>query len=621
MNDDISILRLLFIKDGISKANATIASKNLRPIGSVIDRDHILEYIDVENTKNVPFVSDIDSVDGYTPIMIYQNRSDDLSPILLLEETEYEVVLSGKVDSALSYISDNSKNIILRRMNLYRSDDEVMYILNFRGYVGKGYFDVTIDGTRISIPFEVRSKKIDYLKDYPLMLEDISKFSISLIMSTSSPLHERFTLGQVKNDTSYEDFMLLDYIFKNKDLIGSYNIVRNNKHRELKSVSEVVPSCISENIDPCELGSLVTADNLFRMDNGPIAGEYAPLFVSENYHIDDYDTPENRIVKDLIVTLQNNLHQLIASLPENTNPYISNRLSNMCMEIDQIASDPWLRDVNDIKTIPFNSTVLQSKEGYSNLFEIYQMIGMGVMFKQDDIRDLLEGQNNRMYQIYEYWCYIRLYRCLSSLSENKPQYPLEDIDGKWNLTIRRDRCIRFTIPVDGSCLDVDLYYNKHFNQSVDGFRSYSVDLRPDYTLLITNESKPHSYYIINLDAKYKSKPKDLRDVTDMDTITTTDCWEFDICKMHTYRDALLHSFGSYVLYPGDHGVLYPKPLRDEDWMTRHKHIIPSIGAICLKPGDDEDSELEKVIMSILRTILNYSVGEYLVDPTLKHAIE
>ncbi len=621
MNDDVSILRLLFIKDGVSKASVTIASKNSRPIGSVIDRDHIPEYIDVENTKNVPFVSDIDSIDGYTPIMIYQNRSDDLSPILLLEETEYEVVLSGKVDSALGYISDNSKSIILRRMNLYRSDDEVMYILNFRGYVGKGYFDVTIDGTRISIPFEVRSKKIDYLKDYPLMLEDISKFSVSLIMSISSPLHERFTLGQVKNDTSYEDFMLLDYIFKNKDLIGSYNIVRNNRHRELKSVSEVIPSCISGNIDPCELGSLVTADNLFKMDGGPIAGEYAPLFVSENYHVDDYDTPENRIVKDLIVTLQNNLHQLIASLPENTNPYISNRLSNMCMEIDRIASDSWLRDVNDIKTIPFNSTVLQSKEGYSNLFEIYQMIGMGVMFKQGDIRDLLEGQNNRMYQIYEYWCYIRLYRCLSSLSENKPQYPLEDIDGKWNLTIRKDRCIRFTIPVDGSCLDVDLYYNRRFNQSVDGFRSYSVNLCPDYTLLITNESKPDSYYIINFDAKYKSKPKDLRDVTDMDAITTTDCWEFDICKMHTYRDALLHSFGSYVLYPGDHGVLYPKPLRDEDWMTRHEHIIPSIGAICLKPGDDEDCELEKVIMSILRTILNYSIGEYLVDPTLKHTIE
>ncbi len=553
--------------------------------------------------------------------MVYQNGSDDLSPILLLEETEYEVALSGNVDSALDYISDNSKSIVLHRMNLCGSDDEIIYILNFRGYVGKGYFDVTIDGTRISIPFEVRSKKIDYLRDYPLMLEDIANFSISLIMNISSPLHERFTLGQAKNDTFYEDFMLLDYIFKNKDLVGSYNIVHNNRHMELRCVNEMVPSCISENVDPCELGSLVTANNLFRMEGGPIAGRYAPLFVSEDYHIDDYDTPENRIVKDLIITLQNNLHQLITNLPDDVNPYISNGLSNMCMEIDRIAGDPWLRDIGDVRIIPFNSTVLQSKEGYSNLFEIYQMIGLGVMFRQDDIRDLLEGQNNRMHQIYEYWCYIRLYRCLSSISTNKPQFPLKDEDKRWNLTIKREGYIRFMIPVDDSCLNVDLYYNKSFKQSYDDFRSYSIDLRPDYTLVITNASDPDSHYIINLDAKYKSKPKNLRDVSDIDTITTTDCWEFDICKMHTYRDALLHSFGSYVLYPGDHNILYPKPLKNEDWISRHRHIIPSVGAICMKPGDDEGDELENVILSILRTILNYSIGEYLVDPSLRHVSE
>ena len=44
---------------------------------------------------------------------------------------------------------------------------KTMPFFNFKGYVGKGHFDVIINGSEISIPFEVRSKKIDYLKDYP----------------------------------------------------------------------------------------------------------------------------------------------------------------------------------------------------------------------------------------------------------------------------------------------------------------------------------------------------------------------------------------------------------------------------------------------------------------------
>lgn len=615
MSDDVSILSLLFIKDEYVKANITIASKCMHSTESITCNGCVPDYIDVEKTKNVPFVSDINSIDGYTPIMIYQNRADNLSPILLLEETEYEMILSGEVESALNYIAKNSANITLHRMNLHKSDNETMYILNFKGYVGKGHFDVIINGSEISIPFEVRSKKIDYLKDYPLMLEDIAKFSVSLIMNMSSPLHEKFTIEQVKNDTFYEDFILLDYIFKSKDIVASYNIVRNNTHKELKSITEIVPSCISGIIDPGNLASLVAADNLFAVENGPITKQYAPLFVPESNYVDDYDIPENQIVKDLIITIQNKIHQLIANPPDNINPYVSDKLSNMCMEIDQIACDPWLRDVGDVKIIPFSSTVLQNKEGYSNLFEIYQMIGMGILFRQNDLKDLLEGQNNRMYQIYEYWCYIHLYSCLFSMSNNKPQFPLKRTNGMWNLTIHREKCIRFTVLIDGSCLNIDLYYNKAFNQIDEEFKSYSVNLRPDYTLLITNDSKPDHYYIINFDAKYKSKPKDPSEMTDIDAITSTDCWEFDICKMHTYRDALLHSFGSYVLYPGNRGILYPKPLRDEDWNVRHLQIIPSVGAICMAPGDD-DSKLKEVIKSILRTILNYSDGEYLVDPSL-----
>lgn len=105
MSDDVSTLSLLFIKDECVKASITIASRCMHSTESIACNGYVPDYIDVEKTKNVPFVSDINSIDGYTPIMIYQNRADNLSPILLLEETEYEMILSGEVESALNYNS------------------------------------------------------------------------------------------------------------------------------------------------------------------------------------------------------------------------------------------------------------------------------------------------------------------------------------------------------------------------------------------------------------------------------------------------------------------------------------------------------------------------------------
>ena len=615
MSEYESELSLLFIADGNVCAKLTIASDNESSTDNELPA-YLPQYIERDNTKNVPFVSDRELIDGVSPITVYVGEDANLSPILLLEETNYEMMLSGKVDSAFDYLTGNSGEIALRQIHLRRANENPIYTLSFKGYVGRGYLDITVNGKRISIPFEVRSKKINYLKDYPLMLGDISEFSVALLMGINSPLHGEFSLGNVRNDTLYEDFILLDYIFGKKDLIGAYNQVSNSRYSEMKSVSENVPAGMAWSVDPSDIVSLISPDNLCKMENGPIAGQYAPLYVNEKNYRDDYDTPENRVIKDLIITVQRMVHHLIANPLSESSSYISNRLSEMCSEIDRISSNPWLNEVGELNMIPFESTVLQSRRGYSELFEIYQIIGLGVIFRQDDIGDLVRGQNNRVYQIYEYWCYTRLYRCLYAMSENKPKFPLTKTDGAWVMTIRRGNSVRFKITANNRPLSVTLYYNKGFRQSSDDFRSYSVDLRPDFTLLIETESE-NTGFIINLDAKYKAKPKNPNEMDMNDSEIDSDCWEFDIYKMHTYRDALIHSFGSYVLYPGNRGILYPKPLKDEDWKLRKSLVIPSVGAIPLVPGRHEDKELSDTLKSIFSAISDYSVGEFSVDPSIQ----
>ena len=141
-------------------------------------------------------------------------------------------------------------------------------------------------------------------------------------------------------------------------------------------------------------------------------------------------------------------------------------------------------------------------------------------------------------------------------------------------------------------------------------------MRPDYTLLIRKKDET---YIINFDAKYKVKPKSPEFAEVDDSNIDNGCWEYDIYKMHTYRDALIRSMGSYVLYPGpdadqDKWQNYTKPGIDDDWESRNENILPSVGAISLTPGSKRDGQLEHALKMIIEKIsMNIEKEELFID--------
>ena len=68
----------------------------------------------------------------------------------------------------------------------------------------------------------------------------------------------------------------------------------------------------------------------------------------------------------------------------------------------------------------------------------------------------------------------------------------------------------------------------------------------------------------------------------------------DIYKMHTYKDGILNSHGAYILYPGN---------KEGIFMEYDDYIVPSIGALPLKPGSDYYEFSEKV-GNILNELIN-----------------
>ena len=164
-------------------------------------------------------------------------------------------------------------------------------------------------------------------------------------------------------------------------------------------------------------------------------------------------------------------------------------------------------------------------------------------------------------------------------------------------------------------IDVKLFYNLRFSDK-SKYRSYSLAFKPDYTLLISIGE--HKHYI-HFDAKYRSEleiidfynkidvsNKDLdKEIDERDSLEEKDR-EFkdgDIYKMHTYKDSILKTEGSYVLYPGNK----TKRFYESDL------IIPSVGAFSLTPGNEdiEENNLEIFIKDVLKTLLlNHGLIRY-----------
>lgn len=70
----------------------------------------------------------------------------------------------------------------------------------------------------------------------------------------------------------------------------------------------------------------------------------------------------------------------------------------------------------------------------------------------------------------------------------------------------------------------------------------------------------------------------------------------DIYKMHTYKDSILKTEGSYVLYPGNVHKLFRE---------YNDLIIPSVGAFPLAPGNggEEEYNLSIFIKNVIRSLI------------------
>jgi hypothetical protein len=538
-----------------------------------------------------------------------------------LEETEYQILFESDDVNAgyevlYSLIKINKSHFKEFRFNL-GDNGKYKYAgtLNFRSYVGKSFFDVKKDNQKsVSIPVEVRSKKIDYFNQYSAMIADLSQHALSLIFEVNSPLYQEFELVNEEKLTYYEDFMFLEYLFRQDNLPTVFEYLSKNMHSQLINHDETVPISLANNLNSSSLNNIVSKPNqLFKTESNIKMAEklngFLPINIRQVKHEDSIDTPENQFFKYFLEMLQNLVEKLLSNSKKG---YIQDKLKFFKEEVEYFLSAKFFNHISAMDHVPFNSQILQKKEGYRDIFQYFLMFEFSFRLSWDDLINKFKGFEKKLSELYEYWCYFEILKVLNDLSIIKIDF--EDVfevnKSKWGINVIKGKhsSKKFKLNIQGHDVDIELFYNLTFSDKTD-YRSYSLAFKPDYTLLITTSVNQH---FIHFDAKYRSE---LEIIDFYDKIGEKSSFEIekeikkrdsleekeyvfkdaDIYKMHTYKDSILLSLGSYVLYPGTKS----KYFKQEDL------VIPSVGAFSLTPGntDVEEDNLTKFVKKVIETLL------------------
>ena len=562
--------------------------------------------------ENVPTVEEPDNL---TPIQYCPDIGANFAELMFLEETEYQILFESKdtyadYDVLYSLTKMNDNHFKPFRFELGdKNTYKIAGTLNFRSYVGKSFLDVQKDGTTsIKIPIEVRSKKMDYFSQYSAMIADLSQHSLSLIFEVNSPLYQEFELDYRQKETYYEDFMFLEYLFREENLPAIFEYLSKNLHSQLKNHTETVPISFASNVNQNTLKNIISKPNkLVKVDSDLEISQklngYLPYEIEQTKHEDIIDIPENRFFKYFLELIRDLVEKLLESSKEG---YIQDKLLYFRDEIGYFLSSKFFNHISAMEYVPFNSQILQKKEGYREIFQYFLMLEFSFRLSWDEINNQFKGFEKKLSELYEYWCYFKLLKVLNDLSVRKINF--EDVfkinKDNWSISIKKGVKSRksFVLMLYGHEIEIELFYNLRFSEG-SKYRSYSLAFKPDYTLLVTIDGITN---YIHFDAKYRSELEINDDDSDIDkkiderdSIEETDriFKEGDIYKMHTYKDSILTTEGAYVLYPGNKTKQF----------FESNTIIPSVGAFSLTPGNDEieENNLEMFIKKVLKTLLFY----------------
>lgn len=469
---------------------------------------------------------------------------------MFYEQQQYEIIIEAEDGHQVSFWHDNI-NIRNKVTRASRKHEILSGVINFGNEIGFSDLVIQMDGSNyMRLVVEVFPSKIDYQKDYKLIVEDITKEVYNVVFDFLKKTYLGYQQGEKVNSSPVEFFAIINKIFK--DFIKSVDMIMVQPHHILETVHQVVPGYKIKKTDEKTRRWIEKHPDQVKHSNGKIWVDRA-LAVKKKV---SYDTKENQLTKYILLSTAHKLENFkknYLKLQRKEDQEVIKKIDQMIKEINRRCNTTFLSQVEAKEASSGMSLVFSMAPGYRDLYKCYLMLLHGLSITGDvfniSIKDLA--------LLYEYWCFIKL----NSMMKDRYQLISQDIvkvqgNGLFVALVKGSSSkVKYRNPKNGEIITLS------YNPKSDAMPT--VSQKPDNVLslekkLIHSSGKKVKYEYV-FDAKYRVNPalegSDYYKSISHNPGPETD----DINTMHRYRDAIVYQsgadpyertmFGVYVLFP------------------------------------------------------------------------
>ena len=464
---------------------------------------------------------------------------------MFFEQTDYIISAKARNGEQLEFKSNSS--LIEAAVGRVIDDDATVLngVINFGNNVGFFSFTIIANGNAVAaVRLEVYPSKISYREDYREMMEDINNLVSESILDFMRKTYMVFVPDHKRNEIPAVFFTILETVFDK--YMQAANRIIAVPHHKLITEHDVVPFYKAKRTDGRSLKWLEKHPEYVIKDDGKVKAERV---LTAKKQI-TYDTQENRLVKFMLqstIRRTEDFKKRYIACTKNPDREIISGAEKMERELKRLIGNTFLAEVSDYNAAKSMSLVFGMAPGYRELYKYYLMLLNGISVGGD----VFNMSVKETAQLYEYWCFIKLYAILKDRYELKsPDIIKVDRSGVTvDLAKGKSSTVKFYNPKNGESFSLT------YNQSE--MDTQTVNQKPDNVLELEKKGASNKYKYV-FDAKYRIENNpDGAFYPDSKPGPKVD----DINTMHRYRDSIVYEntesrftfektmFGAYILFP------------------------------------------------------------------------
>lgn len=518
--------------------------------------------------------------------------ADGCAALRLTELATYEILVRPAGDQLLHGVIGD------RPLHIRRIDQTWICTFSSENFVGPTVLRLRMDDHAVlDLPLEVRSCKLDYLKHYQCLVDELTDWAAALCFSVFSPTAFRTLVEDPTPPTSFLTYLFLRHLMRPDRLPAAVRRIARQPDRRL--VREPVWRDFGEarSLTSSTLVAILAHPEHLSPGRGSVArslgGRLPGQLLDEEVRL-DLDTPPNRFVayalrdvEETLRALERAFHADVQKHPARAEH--SRRLAADCVawqkQVAELRRLPFLQGVGRLREVPAGSPVLLRREGYREVRDAYYRMRLGGRVRWEALKALMTVPARDLPTLYEFWCFFALADALARRSGARPDWAGLVRKHRGLYTVRLGSGRGASVPIGRTYV---LSYNRSFRRGSDG--TWSIPLRPDYVV-----ERDGQRWIF--DAKYRLESSEVREGFEDRPPGGRSFFRGDLYKMHTYLDAIHRVRAAFVLYPGD----VFRAFHRSGMLAERAGDLPGefygVGAIPLLPGhtDRLDEALHQIL--------------------------